>query len=100
MYTACLFCHSDLGANRFLKTFPVGRQIAFDPRQGRLWVVCPSCARWNLTPLDERWEAIDAAEELFRGSRRRTSTDNIGMARLWGGFDLVRIGPALLPEIA
>lgn len=100
MYTACLFCHSNLGSNRFLRTFPVGRQIAFDPKKGRLWVICPQCARWNLTPLEERWEAIDDAEGLFRGARRHTSTDNIGMTRLWGGFELVRIGPALLPEIA
>lgn len=28
------------------------------------------------------------------------STDNIGLAQLRGGFELVRIGPALLPEIA
>ena len=28
------------------------------------------------------------------------STDNIGLARFRGGFELVRIGPALLPEIA
>lgn len=100
MYTACLFCHTDLGANHFLSTFPVGRRLAFDPRRGRLWVICTRCGRWNLTPLEERWEAIDAAERLFRGTRLRMSTDNVGLARFRGGFELVRIGPALLPEIA
>ena len=100
MYTTCLFCHTDLGANYFLPTFPVGRRLAFDPRKGRLWVICTRCGRWNLTPLDERWEAIDESERLFRGTRLRMSTDNIGLARFRGGFELVRIGPALLPEIA
>src|SRR3954470_8266951 len=100
MYTACLFCHGELGANHRLPTFPVGRRIAFDPKIGRLWVVCPECNRWNLTPLDERWEAIDDAERLFRGTRLRMSTDNVGLAQFRGTFDLIRIGPALLPEIA
>lgn len=100
MYTTCLFCHADLGANHLLPTFPVGRRLAFDPRKGRLWVVCTRCARWNLTPLEERWEAIDEAERRFRGTRLRFSTDNVGLARFRGDFELIRIGPALLPEIA
>lgn len=100
MYTTCLFCHSDLGANHFLPTFPVGRRVAFDAKKGRLWVVCTRCGRWNLTPLEERWEAIDEGERLFRSTRLRMSTDNIGLAQFRGGFELVRIGPALLPEIA
>ncbi len=100
LYTTCLFCHSDLGANHHLPTFPVGRRMAYDPRKGRLWVICTRCGRWNLTPLEERWEAIDESERLFRGTRLRMSTDNVGLARFRGGFELVRIGPALLPEIA
>jgi hypothetical protein len=100
VYTTCLFCHTDLGANHFLPTFPVGRRLAFDAKKGRLWVVCTRCGRWNLTPLEERWEAIDEAERLFRGTRLRMSTDNVGLARFRGDFELVRIGPALLPEIA
>jgi hypothetical protein len=100
MYTTCLFCHTDLGANHFLPTFPVGRRLAFDPRKGRLWVVCTRCGRWNLSPLEERWEAIDECERRFRGTRLRMSTDNIGLAQFRGNFELVRVGPALLPEIA
>ncbi len=100
MYTTCLFCHIDLGANHFLPTFPVGRRLAYDPNKGRLWVICTRCGRWNLTPLEERWEAIDESERLFRGTRLRMSTDNVGLARFRGGFEIVRIGPALLPEIA
>jgi hypothetical protein len=100
MYTSCLFCHTDLGANHFLSAFPVGRRLAFDPKKGRLWVICTRCGRWNLTPLEERWEAIDDSERLFRGTRLRMSTDNVGLAQFRGGFELVRVGPALLPEIA
>jgi len=100
MYTSCLFCHTDLGANHHLPTFPVGRRMAYDAKKGRLWVICTRCGRWNLTPLEERWEAIDESERLYRGTRLRMSTDNIGLARFRGGFELVRIGPALLPEIA
>jgi hypothetical protein len=100
MYSTCLFCNSSLGANDQLLAFPVGHRLAFDPQRGRLWAICTRCGRWNLSPLDERWEAIDACERLFRGTRLRYSTDNIGLARAGGHLELVRIGPALLPEIA
>jgi hypothetical protein len=79
---------------------PLGRRLAFDAERGRLWVVCARCQQWNLAPLDERWEAIEACERLFRDSRIRVSTDNIGLARLPGGTDLVRIGRPLRPEFA
>jgi hypothetical protein len=100
MYATCLFCSAPLGGNSVLPTFPVGNRLAFDPARGRLWVVCPSCDRWNLSPLDERWEAIEECERRFRATRLRFSTDNIGLAYLGEGLALVRIGPALKPEIA
>lgn len=100
MFSSCLFCSSKLGVNDQLPTFPVGKRLAFDVKHGRLWVICTSCARWNLSPLEERWEAIETCERLFRGTRLRISTDNIGLSRLRYGLELVRIGPALLPEIA
>src|SRR6185503_8239406 len=100
MYSTCLFCNTSLGANDQIPTFPVGRRLAFDAARGRLWVVCIRCGRWNLTPLDERWEAIASCERHFRATRLRISTDNVGLARLKDGLELVRIGPALLPEIA
>jgi hypothetical protein len=61
MYSTCIFCNKPLGANESLEAFPVGERLAFDPARGRLWVVCRACERWNLTPLDERWEAIEQA---------------------------------------
>lgn len=100
MYASCLFCYGDLGRNPLLLTFPIGRRLAFDPARGRLWVICPACHRWNLTPLDERWEAIEDAERWFRGTRLRYSTGQVGLARFPCGTALVRIGPALTPEVA
>ncbi len=100
MYTTCLFCHAALGANEVIEHFPVGRRLAFDADQGRLWVVCPKCERWNLTPLEERWEAIEEAERAYRATTRRVATDNIALARLSEGLELVRIGRPLRPEFA
>src|SRR3954463_11004040 len=100
MYTTCLFCHSDLGSNEVVESFPVGRRLAFDAAQGRLWVVCRKCERWNLTPLEERWEAIEQCERLFSSTRLRVSTDNIGMSRVREGLELVRIGQPQRPEMA
>jgi hypothetical protein len=100
MYTTCLVCGARLGGNEDVPGCQVGRRLAFDPTRGRLWVICTQCACWNLTPLEDRWDAIDSCERLFRGTRLRVSTDNIGLAQLRSGLELVRIGPALFPEIA
>lgn len=100
MFTRCIFCHKSLGANEMIESFPVGRRLAFDGRKGRLWVVCTSCGQWNLTPLEERWEAIEDCERSFRDTRLRVSTDNIGLARLADGLMLVRIGQPQRPELA
>ena len=100
MYTTCLFCQSDLRRNEVIEGFPVGRRLAFDAAKGRLWVVCPKCERWNLSPLEERWEAIEACERRFRDTRLRVSTGEIGLARLPDGTELVRIGQPQRPEFA
>ena len=100
MYSTCLFCNANLGTNEVIESFPVGRRLAFDVANGRLWVVCRKCERWNLSPIEERWEAIEACERCFRDTRLRVSTDNIGLARVREGLELVRVGPALRPEFA
>lgn len=100
MFATCLFCNASLGSNQVVEWFPVGRRLAFDAANGRLWVVCRKCERWNLSPLEERWEAIEECERRFRDTRLRVSTDNIGLARLAEGLELVRVGPALRPEFA
>lgn len=100
MYSVCLYCSRTLDRNDVVETFPVGRRLAFDPAKGRLWVVCPSCQRWCLSPIEERWEAIETCEKEFRASRVRASTDEIGLVRLKEGLELVRIGSPLLPEMS
>ncbi len=100
MFTTCIHCTIDLGRNEAFEAFPVGTRLAFDAAKGRLWVVCRSCDRWNLSPLEERWEAIEAMEGRFRDSRLRVSTDNVGLARLKEGVDLIRIGEPQRPEMA
>jgi len=100
MYSTCLFCNRPLGGNEEIEAFPVGRRLAFDPAKGRLWVVCRRCERWNLSPLEIRWEAIEDCERRFRDTRLRASTDNIGLARLPDGMELVRIGRPQRPEFA
>ena len=85
MYSTCIHCNRPLGANEAVGLFPVGRRLAFDAAKGRLWVICRKCERWNLSPLEERWEAIEECERRFRGTRLRASTDNVGLARLGEG---------------
>jgi len=100
MYSTCIHCQQPLGANESIEALPIGRRVAFDAAKGRLWVVCGSCQRWNLTPFDARWEALEQCERAYRDTRVRLSTDNIGLARLRDGTDLVRIGAPQLPEFA
>jgi hypothetical protein len=83
-----------------VEALPIGERIAFDPARGRLWVICRWCDRWNLVPIDERWEAVETCERLFRATRLRFSTTHIGLAYLPPSLALVRIGAALKPEIA
>src|SRR5215204_5335548 len=100
MYSTCIFCHSGLEANDAIEHFPVGRRLAFDAERGRLWVVCRKCRQWNLTPTEERWEAIEECERFYRDTKLRVSTDQIGLARLPSGVELVRIGRPERPEFA
>jgi hypothetical protein len=100
MYRNCIFCAGGLGSNEAIAHFPVGRSVAFDAGRGRLWAVCPRCARWNLAPLEERWEAIEDAERAFRDTRLRAQSENIGLARLPDGTRLIHVGQALTGELA
>jgi len=100
VYRTCIYCKKGLGSNEVVEEFPVGRRLAFDAAKGRLWVVCRRCERWNLTPLEERWEAVETCEKLFRGTQVRVSSENIGLAKHAEGLELVRIGKPLRPEFA
>lgn len=83
-----------------VEDFPVGRRLVFDQERGRLWVVCRKCERWNLSPIEERWEAIETCERVFRETRLKVSTDQMGLARHREGLELVRVGKPQRPEFA
>ncbi|CAN5810259.1 hypothetical protein BH23GEM8_BH23GEM8_13980 [soil metagenome] len=100
MYHTCIFCSNALGSNDSIEEFPVGSRLAFDAWKGRLWAVCPRCRRWNLAPIEERWEAVERSEKLFSESRLRVHSENIGMAKLRDGTRLIRVGKALPREFA
>lgn len=100
MYRTCIFCSAALGANDVLEAFPVSRSIAFDGWKGRLWAICPKCARWNLAPIEERWEAVEEAEKLFVDARLRVQSENVGLAKLRDGTRLIRVGQAVPGELA
>jgi hypothetical protein len=100
MYRHCIYCSGDLGTNEAVEAFPVGRTVAFDAANGRLWAVCGRCARWNLAPFEERGEPLEAAERLFRDARLRVQSENVGLASLRDGTRLIRIGAALQGELA
>ena len=100
MYSTCVHCLAPLGHNDAVERFPVARRLAFDGARGRLWAVCATCGRWNLAPVTERWDAIEECERLYRATHQRYGTDHIGLAMLADGTELVRVGPALRPEMA
>jgi hypothetical protein len=100
MYSSCIYCSHHLGRNETLETFPVGELLAFDAWKGRLWAVCRRCHRWNLAPIEERWEAVEAAEQRFRATRLRVQEENVGIAQLPEGTRLIRVGEALPGELA
>lgn len=100
MYRTCIYCNRKFRGNEAIERFPVGRRLAFDQEKGRLWVICEACRRWNLSPIEERWEAIDDCERWFHHTAQRFSTDNIGLARLSDGLELVRIGRPKRREFA
>jgi hypothetical protein len=54
MCTTCLHCQHALPRNDAIASLPIARRLAFDRDKGRLWVGCPSCLRWNLTPVAAR----------------------------------------------
>src|SRR5690606_14752267 len=77
-----------------------GDRIAFDPERGRFWVVCPACGRWNATPLEARWELLEACERLAADSGRvRLRTERLALLEVGEG-EMVRVGPAPRSELA
>jgi hypothetical protein len=100
MLSRCIFCHAELPANQTLEHFPLGQRVAFDPGRGRLWAICSICRRWNLAPIEERWEALEELEKATHDQGRLLSqTDHIALFRL-AAIEVVRVGRARLAEEA
>lgn len=108
MYSRCLVCGSDFKGTDVVEHVPLGERVAYDLAKGRLWIVCRSCRRWSLVPLEDRWEALEELEALVTGggagfpsnrSRLLTKTENISLFQA-GPLEVVRIGHSELSEEA
>lgn len=66
---SCAFCGTELPPGPPWAP-EKGHRLAFDPEKGRLWTVCPGCTRWNITPLEDRWETLEACEAAVRDQGR------------------------------
>src|SRR5205809_7241729 len=82
MYRTCAFCNGKLDGDGGPSGLGVGRRIAFDEWKGRLWVVCPRCSRWNLTPLDDRLERIEVVSLAASQGRVAASTQQVALIRV------------------
>src|ERR1043166_3468497 len=91
MFRSCAFCNASFDGDGGPSGLGVGRRIAFDEWKGRLWVVCPRCSRWNLTPFDDRLEHIEAVARAAATGRIAASTDQVSLIR-FQQYDFVRIG--------
>jgi hypothetical protein len=99
MFQTCAFCDGALGGDGGPSGLGVGKRFAFDEWRGRLWVVCPKCARWNLTPFDDRLEKIDALARLVPEGTLIARTEQVALIR-WNRYDLVRVGRPPRAELA
>src|SRR6266513_461321 len=99
MYRTCAFCNGKLDGDGGPSGLGVGRRLAFDEWKGRLWVICPKCARWNLAPLDDRLEQIEALARAANSGRVAAATEHVALIR-WQSYDLVRVGKPRRTEFA
>lgn len=106
IFSRCLVCRAPFPKGKVLEHIPFGDRVAYDPDRGRLWIVCRSCRRWTLAPIEERWEALEALEKIVsrgpggaRKTRLLSKTDHIALFA-HGPLEIVRIGGAELPEEA
>lgn len=99
MYSSCAFCNARLSDDGGPSGLSVGRRFAFDEWRGRLWVVCQRCARWNLTPLEDRLERIETLARVAREAKAVSATDHVALLR-WGRYDLIRVGRPPRIELA
>jgi hypothetical protein len=99
VFTSCAFCSGELGGDGGQSGLGVGRRFAFDGWKSRAWVICQRCARWNLTPFDERLEVIAALDRMAAGGRVAATTEQVALIRV-GPYDVVRVGQPPRVEMA
>jgi len=99
MFSSCAFCNGGFDGDGGPSGLGIGRRIAFDEWKGRLWVVCPRCSRWNLTPFDDRLERIEAVARAASNGRIAASTAQVALIR-WERYDFVRVGKPPRVELA
>jgi hypothetical protein len=99
MYRTCAFCNAPLDGDGGPSGLRVGRRLAYDEWKGRLWVICSKCSRWNLTPLDDRLERIEAVARAAREGRVAAATDEVALIR-WQHYVFVRVGKPPRVELA
>ena len=91
MYRTCAFCNGKLDGD--------GGPSGLGEWKGRLWVICPKCSRWNLAPLDDRLERIEALARAAGEGRVAAATEQVALIR-WQTYDLVRVGKPRRLEFA
>ncbi|MEK9509742.1 hypothetical protein V3331_11790 [Gaopeijia maritima] len=100
MTRGCLFCRKAFPENGVFEAIPLGRRFAFDSDRGRLWVICAHCHRWNLVPMEDRWEALQTLERAARDEAVPVAhTANVRLLRL-RNILLLKVGRAALVERA
>jgi hypothetical protein len=90
-FDECFFCSAEL-PRLDPAELPAQERLAFDPGLGRLWRVCPQCARWNPVPLEDRWEVLESCERRSRDDGELLlAGDHLALFRVERG-QLIRVG--------
>lgn len=99
MFHTCAFCSGALGGDGGASGLGVGRRFAFDGWKSRVWVICQRCGRWNLTPVEDRLDAVAALDRMAAAGRVAATTAQVALVRA-GAYDVVRVGKPPRLEIA
>jgi hypothetical protein len=98
LYPQCMFCGCSFPHSELFSRVPPGDRLAYDPERGRIWSICGRCARWNLIPVEERFDAIEELERVIRDRATfLAATANVALYDV-GDLTVIRIGRALLAE--